>query len=192
MSRARQRGSTRTGVVFAVLLVGVAGLGVYLWHGGLLPFRLRPDGIYAGNSVPEPKGELGVPSDPKAGYVPIVKVIDGDTIDVTRNGQRERIRLIGIDCPESVTEEGKQATHFVLGLLRDNPQVRLEFDKERKDKYDRTLAYVYLASGEMLNEVILQQGWAKVMTIAPNTAHRNRFALAQETAQQQQKGLWKK
>lgn len=191
MTRERQRGSTRTGVVFAVLLVSCVGIGVYLWQGGMLPFRLRPDGIYAGNSVPKAEPDLPVAADPKPGHFPVVKLVDGDTLDVTRNGRTERIRLIGIDCPETDTDLGRQAAHFVRELLAPDAQVRLEFDKERADKYGRTLAYVYLPDGKLLNEIILQQGWARTMTIAPNTAHRNRLAQAEEHAKQKKLGIWK-
>lgn len=192
MRRERQRGSTRTGLVFAVLLLSCVGIGVYLWQGGMLPFRLRPDGIYAGNSVPQPEQDLPVAADPKAGHFPVVKLVDGDTLDIKRFGRNERIRLIGIDCPESDTDEGRRAAHFVRELLAPNAQVRIETDKEHYDKYERKLAYVYLPDGRMLNEVILQNGWARVMTIAPNTAHRNRLAQAEEHAKQEKLGIWKK
>jgi len=70
----------------------------------------------------------------------VTRVVDGNTLQL-ENG--ERVRLIGIDCPAIDTEGGKKATEFVKGFV-EGKQVRLEFDVEKRDKYGRLLAYVYL------------------------------------------------
>ena len=120
-------------------------------------------------------------------------VVDGDTLDVNLDGVATRIRLIGINTPESVahedyleatgkenTQEGKDASAFVKELLSGTEELWLTFDKERQDKYGRTLAYVWLTEStldteNMLQVKILQAGHAEVMTIAPNTKYQEVF-----------------
>src|SRR4030066_595806 len=80
------------------------------------------------------------------------RVIDGDTIVVTIGGQEEKVRLIGVDTPETVHPNkpveyfGKEASEFTRRMV-EGKQVSLEYDWQRKDKYGRTLAYVYLKDG---------------------------------------------
>ena len=116
----------------------------------------------------------------------VVRVVDGDTLIANVNGADERIRLIGIDTPESVnpddsknTEEGRKASAYVKGMLKPGTKLWLEPDTEDRDKYDRLLRYVWLdkpsnpqsteeAKGKMLNAVLVADGWAEPMRIAPN------------------------
>lgn len=120
-------------------------------------------------------------------------VVDGDTLDVDLDGVATRIRLIGINTPESVahedyleatgkenTKEGKEASAFVKELLAGTEELWLTFDREKQDKYGRTLAYVWLTEStldteNMLQVKILQAGHAEVMTIAPNTRYQKVF-----------------
>jgi len=120
----------------------------------------------------------------------VVRVVDGDTFVVSWNGTQQRVRLIGVDTPESnrnakvyrdasrsgrsieiLIEEGKRAKEFVKRLLHPGDLVRLEFDVQQRDRYRRLLAYVYLSDGRMLNEVLLQEGYASIMTVPPNVKH---------------------
>jgi len=190
-----------------VVLVSLAGL--MMWRSGYLPLRLRDDGIYGGNqqspageralaeTMPRPMLYLPAPERVRRGFLAVERVVDGDTIIVRRGTERERVRLIGIDCPEIGRNEvdphspGWLATMFVFSLLEPNAQVRLDYDSERTDRFDRTLAYVYLPDGRMLNEVLMEEGWAKVMRIPPNTRHADRFAELQSQARSQGKGMWK-
>ncbi len=113
----------------------------------------------------------------------VIRVIDGDTILVRANGEEIRVRLIGIDAPESVnpdetknTPEGEAASEWLKSILPVSSMVYLEYDVERYDKYGRTLAYVYLDDAEtMLNRLILENGYAKVMTIEPNDKYAGEF-----------------
>jgi len=102
----------------------------------------------------------------------VVRVVDGDTIIVDLNGAEERVRLIGIDTPESVhpdkeknVEYGQIASAFTKDML-EGKQVHLEFDVQERDQYGRLLAYVYL-NGEMFNKILLEQGHATVVTYPP-------------------------
>ena len=79
----------------------------------------------------------------------VIRVVDGDTIVVNHQGQNEKVRLIGVDTPETVDPRrpvqyyGKEASAFTKKMLT-GKQVRLEFDQNKRDKYDRLLAYVHL------------------------------------------------
>ena len=90
-----------------------------------------------------------------------IAVIDGDTIVLEGN---ERVRLIGVDTPETkdprkpVQYFGRQAYEFTKRLV-DGLKVRLSYDWNKKDKYGRTLAYVYLEDGTFLNAEIIKQGY---------------------------------
>lgn len=124
-------------------------------------------------------------------------VVDGDTIVVDLNGTDTYIRLIGIDTPESVsynlsenTEEGKTAAEFTKKLLR-KKKVYLEYDRDTKDKYGRTLAYVFLEDkATMANREILRAGMAKVYSFKPNVKYEREFINIQNEARMNQIGLW--
>jgi endonuclease YncB( thermonuclease family) len=121
-------------------------------------------------------------------------VIDGDTIEVRFRGRTVDVRLIGIDTPETVdpTEPvgcyGKAASNFTTRRLL-GERVRLEFDVERRDRYGRTLAYVWIGD-RLFNEVLVRRGFASVSTYPPNATYVDRFLAAQRIAREQERGLW--
>jgi len=131
------------------------------------------------------------------GYFTVTKVVDGDTFyidDGTSAG--EKIRLIGIDAPETrntgrkkIGYFGKEAKEYLQQLI-DGAQVRLEFDVERYDQYRRTLAYVYLEDGTFLNAELVKQGYAMVMTVPPNVKYAELFVSFQVEAREKNVGLW--
>lgn len=125
----------------------------------------------------------------------VIRVVDGDTIIVDIDGVEERIRLIGIDTPESVhpdadrnVEYGKIASDFTKELLL-NQEVFLEYDVQARDRYDRILAYVYI-NNVMFNMTLLKEGHAKVATYPPNVKFVDEFTALQEQARDAQKGVW--
>lgn len=93
--------------------------------------------------------------------VTVSRVIDGDTFIADVNGTEERIRLILIDTPETVHPTkavqpyGKEASAFSKKTL-ENQSVYLEYDQEKRDKYDRLLAYVFLKDGTSFNKILLE------------------------------------
>lgn len=131
------------------------------------------------------------------GLYDVVRVVDGDTIIVSIGGEDTRIRFIGVDTPESVnpdeslnTEQGAIAADFTKELLT-GQQVYLEYDKERTDKYDRVLAYVYLSDGETMVETeLLNRGMARTMTIEPNTKYATYFEQLEAAAAEKKIGIW--
>jgi len=139
----------------------------------------------------------------------VVKVYDGDTFKCKlENGKEIVVRLIGIDTPESkinkrayiqakklgsveeVLKLGEVAKEFTESILKTEKIVFLEFDAQKTDKYGRVLAYVWLSNGKLLNEILLQEGYAMLLTIPPNTKYVDRFKKAQKYAREEGKGLW--
>ena len=129
----------------------------------------------------------------------VVKVVDGDTLDVdiTDGGHRHtRIRLWGVDTPETVKPNtppqhfGRQAGKFTAAAAM-GKTVRLELDpRQTRDKYNRLLAYVHLPDGRMLNRTLIARGCGYA---DPRFEHRykDEFRLLQDQARKAQAGLWK-
>ena len=125
----------------------------------------------------------------------VVRVVDGDTFVVDFNGKDEKVRLIGVDTPESVhadesknTAEGLKVSEYTKSKLN-GKTVKLEFDVSERDKYGRLLAYVYL-DGEMYNKHLLEIGYAKIATYPPNVKYVEDFKTLQKEARENKVGLW--
>lgn len=128
----------------------------------------------------------------------VTKIVDGDTFwidDGTKKGQK--IRLIGVDAPESrksrnkaIGEFGKESKAYATRLLQ-NKKVRLEYDVGKYDQFKRALAYVYLEDGSFVNAMLVKEGYAKVMTVPPNVKYADLFLKLEREAMKKQKGLWK-
>lgn len=135
----------------------------------------------------------------KNDFYHVSEVVDGDTFWVQQqDGQTFKVRLIGIDAPETKNVFNKRkhpfgeiSKKYLDDLLKTNPFVRLQFDIDSLDQYGRTLAYVYLGSTNiMLNELLIEEGYAILMTIPPNVMFEKRFTDAQEKAKANQAGIW--
>jgi len=132
----------------------------------------------------------------------LVNVIDGDTLTVVCATKKEKVRLIGIDTPESVhsdssknNEYGALASDYTKELLEDVEYVYLEYDKSMYDDYDRMLAYVYLTEDgsfeDSLNYILASDGYALNKEFQPNVKYSDELEDACKEAQNQEKGLWK-
>ncbi len=124
-------------------------------------------------------------------------VVDGDTIDAVIDGREERVRLIGIDTPETKRPNtpiecfGPEATTFVTDLLPVGTPIRIERDTVGRDDFGRLLGYVYRASDAVfVNYEILRQGFAQPLTIRPNVTHEELFVDAARAAEADDVGLW--
>tara|TARA_R100000734_G_C3315772_1_gene107937 strand:+ start:1648 stop:2082 length:435 start_codon:yes stop_codon:yes gene_type:complete len=115
-------------------------------------------------------------------FYKVKKVVDGDTFWLyDSDWDTYKVRLIGVNTPEAytfenVTEEvgGKEASAYTRYLI-EGEYVRLEFDVEKYDKYNRVLAYVWLHNGEMLNAKLIEKGHAEVVRYYPNVKYFNYF-----------------
>ncbi len=131
-----------------------------------------------------------------SGLYSVVEVYDGDTIAVTMAGRTEKVRLIGVDTPETkdprkpVQCYGPQASTFSHGKL-DKVRVRLVSDplSTNRDRYDRLLRYVYLQDGTLFNKQLLQTGNARAYTGFAFSKSQE-FTDAEQHGKQQNAGLW--
>lgn len=132
-----------------------------------------------------------------AGAAVVVHPIDGDTIEVRLGATTERVRLIGIDTPESVARDrpvecfGPEAKARLAELLPARTEVRLERDVEARDRYGRLLAYVFRVSDSAhVNLVLVSEGFAESRRFEPNVAHQAELDAAEAAARAAGRGLW--
>lgn len=127
----------------------------------------------------------------------VVRVVDGDTIVLPIDGADVKVRLLGINAPESVhadesknTEEGRIASAYLKDLL-EGKEVFVEYDVEALDQYGRILAYVYLDDETtMVNADLIQKGYAKVVRIEPNIKYYEKLKELEEEAKALGLGIW--
>lgn len=163
------------GGAIAVLIVAAAG------------WVLRP---YLGNVPGDPAPPAGTAE--QARDVAIKRVVDGDTLVLT---DETKVRLIGVDTPETVKQHhpvepfGPEATAFTKAFVA-RGDVRLEFDKEKRDQYDRLLAYVWVGD-KMLNEELVRAGLARAeRQYSYAAARKAAFVRAEAEAQRAGRGIW--
>ena len=153
------------------------------------------------------------------GPAEVTRVSDGDTITVLLDGREEKVRLTGIDTPETFASSkldrdveasplnreemrslGKEATAYAKNLM-EGREVYLELDAEERDRYGRLLAYVYTREPdgdwtfqdetfEQVNLEMVEAGWADPLTIPPNDRYASDYEDAARTAQRQNRGIW--
>lgn len=152
-------------VAGAILLV----LRVWQQHGRIEPPEALAEGVYR-----------------------VERVIDGDTLLLADGA---RVRLIGVDCPETVKPHhpvepfGPVASAFTKSFVAGG-KVRLQFDRERIDRYDRFLAYVFVDDA-MLNEELLRAGLARVEhRFHYSQSIQRQFDRAEEEAKEARRGIW--
>lgn len=128
---------------------------------------------------------------------PVLRVVDGDTIDIAVNGVKTRLRLIGINTPETVDPRrkvecfGKEASaRAKLLLTGSNVSIELDPTQDKYDKYGRLLAYVYLPDGTSFNKKMIEEGYAYEYTYKLPYKYQREFKQAQYEASHEGRGLW--
>lgn len=153
----------------------------------LFPGFSSEKGIQSLKNIPLSEKDTGV----------IYVVYDGDTVGIEfPNGQRKKIRLIGIDCPE--TNHSKEQVRLLAQLSKRfafyylyRNQVTLTYDWEREDKYGRLLAYIWTKENGLFNEFILKEGFSSAYLKFPfKEEYRKKFIQAEKSAKSSNKGLW--
>ncbi len=145
----------------------------------------------AGRDRMGPGGEGAVPGAPAV----VVSTVDGDTVHVRYRGRLLDVRLIGVDTPETVDPSqpvqcfGEAASRFTARRLIGHP-IHLEFDVERRDRYGRTLAYVWIGD-RLFNRRLVAGGYATVSTYPPDVRYVALFEAAQRAARAAHRGLWR-
>ena len=127
----------------------------------------------------------------------VLRAIDGDTIEIEQDGKPVTVRLIGVDTPETVHPQkpleafGKEASKFTSNLLK-GESVYLEYDRDKTDKYGRTLAFVYRApDGLFVNLEIIRQGYGHAYTKYPfDDKLMTLFRAYEKDAREAGRGLW--
>jgi micrococcal nuclease len=153
------------------------------------------------------------------GPAEVLRITDGDTLEIELNGQEERVRLIGVDAPElyesrklELDDEDSPLTQAQIQALGDQARgftedfigaqdVYLEAGFEPRDRYGRLLAYVYLPDPDgdwelegawyrQLNFEIVRAGWAETLTVEPNSDYEADYREATLEAQDAGRGIW--
>jgi len=131
-------------------------------------------------------------------YYNVKKVVDGDTFWIDDGSPKGlKIRLIGVDAPESRNSGTKETAYFgreasdYLSSLIAGKKVSLEYDAGHFDRYGRTLAYVYLEDGTFVNAELVKNGYATVMTVPPNVKYADTFLKLERKARNKSRGLWR-
>ena len=127
----------------------------------------------------------------------VVKIVDGDTVDILIDGATERIRVIGLDTPETVDPRqpvecfGLEASAKAQELLL-NQRVRLEADPTQgeRDTYNRLLRYIFLADGRNYSLEMVKQGYGHEYTYNLPYKYQHAFQAAENEARSAQRGLW--
>lgn len=165
-------------------IMGATAMSVFLL---IVPTACRTE-----SSIASTSGPAAVEANATVAYV-----VDGDTIDALIDGREERVRLIGIDTPETKRPDtpiecfGPEATAFTESLLPVGTPIRIERDTVNRDDFGRLLGYVYRAEdGIFVNYESVRQGYATPLTIEPNDTHAALFVDAARAAEADDVGLW--
>ena len=159
---------------------------------GRRPLRARSLGLALGALL---AGSLLTGCDDGSGEGTVVRVIDGDTLVAVVAGEETTIRLLNIDTPETKHPDlpvqclGPEATDFLAERLPAGTEIELEYDEERLDRYDRTLAGVY-ESGSLVNAEIAAEGLGVPVYFEPNDRFLPEVEEAAATAQSEGLGLF--
>ena len=137
-----------------------------------------------------------ISTEAQPGFYKVSTVYDGDTIAVDMDGRQEKVRFIGVDTPEThkpnspVECFGKRASQFTTDLLSVK-QVRLEPDpiNQNRDRYQRLLRYVYTEDNQLVNAMLIRNGYGFAYLSFPFTK-ADEFRQYQVEARSQNKGLW--
>ena len=191
-------------VLGLVLILSVALSSVLIWHGLNLDQEAAQPQVL-GNKTEENLPSFKSPPDStvssniQINTFLVTKVVDGDTIEIKTDGEMAKVRLIGIDTPETVDPHrpagcyGRKASDETKRLLT-GKEVVLTKDVSETDKYKRLLRYVYLPMGDgknlFVNDYLIRQGFAKILTYPPDVKYNRRFLEAEKEARDNLRGLW--
>lgn len=125
------------------------------------------------------------------------KCVDGDTIKVEINGKVNTVRLLAVDTPESVHPTkgveyyGKEASDYTCNLITNAKKIELEYDKnsDKKDKYDRVLAWVWI-DDNLLQDELIKNGYAEVAYLYGDYKYTNTLKDHQAVAEASRIGIW--
>lgn len=126
----------------------------------------------------------------------VVRVVDGDTVDLKIGTRTVRARLLNVDTPETVDprrpveEYGREASNFTKSVLKEGAKVLYRYEVEKTDRYGRQLLHLYLENGTWFNALLVRAGFAQVATYPPNVSAAAFFRELQQKARAESLGLW--
>lgn len=126
--------------------------------------------------------------------VTLYKCVDGDTAWFLINGEKTKVRFLAIDTPEStntIEAYGKEASRYTCDLLTKAKKIEIEYDEaaNKTDKYGRNLAWIFV-DGKLLQEQIVESGYAEVAYLYGNYKYTNKLNTAQKKAKENKIGIW--
>lgn len=123
----------------------------------------------------------------------VLSITDGDTLRLDLEGSELRVRLTGIDTPEVYPEVecfGPEAEQLLRELAPVGSTLRVEYDLDPRDAYDRELLYLYTADGTFVNLEIVARGAAEAVLFEPNDRYWDQLRAAEQAARDARLGLW--
>ncbi len=182
------------GVLLIIAGILAAGFGVDIFSlpalQELLPITTPVTALPEGTPSPgAPTG--GIPDGVPEGVIQatLVRVVDGDTIEVTIGGQQLTVRYVGVDTPERGEPGYKAAAAANLGFLGDG-NIWLLPDHTDRDRYGRLLRFIYTAEGVFVNREMILQGWAQPLEFKPDITRAEEFRRLALDAAQNKQGFW--
>lgn len=130
---------------------------------------------------------------PTASTGTVLSITDGDTLRLDLDGEELAVRLIGIDTPEVYPEVecfGPEAEALLADLAPVGTLLRVEYDLDPRDPYDRELLYLYTADGTFVNLELVARGAAEAVLFEPNDRYWDELRAAERAAQNARLGLW--
>lgn len=151
------------------------------------------DGPVCSARVPGMCGAEVAGSPPGAWTGVVVRVVDGDTVILRVRGRRVRVRLIGVDAPETWLRRdcfGPDAARALRRLVPPGSMVHAAADAEPYDRYGRRLFYLWTAGGVFVNAAMVRAGFARAMVVPPDTRYAEPLRAAEHVARRRKEGLW--
>lgn len=128
----------------------------------------------------------------------VYKVVDGDTFWMRGSrGEEVKVRLIGIDAPETRNSQYKKKGYYAqeskayLQRMIGNKWIKIVLDVQHKDRYGRLLAYVFTLDGTFVNGALIKGGYAVTATFPPNVRYARQFVAWERVARKEKKGMFK-
>lgn len=181
---------TPASITIALVLVGGVACG--------RPYPTGAPGAGPRCTTAEASGPCGDPS-PATGppygamRARVVRTVDGDTVVLALGGRRWRVRLIGLDAPETWARRdcfGAEASRALRRIAPPGTVVRVAGDRDPYDRYGRRLLYLWTARGRLVAEQMVRDGYARAMAIPPNTRYAALLRGAEAAARHARAGLW--
>ena len=180
LGRKLRRKAQARRLIVGLIVLGVLAAVVYF---GLSKLDV-PESPAAAEPVAVPDGTVAATID---------YVHDGDTLFIMLKGEKEKVRLIGMDTPEVGDDAecyGDEAREHLRALLPEGTKILVKSDIEKRDQYDRRLFYVFLADGTFVNQELLESGAGELMEFEPNMAYSEELHAAESRAMDAGVGMW--